>query len=57
MSQRPRSHQLEDESKNHFRQIIPKAWVYRDVSPDYGIDAEIEIFNEHGESTGLQFLC
>jgi len=57
MPKRPRQHTLEDESKNQFRQAIPSTWVYREASSDYGIDAEIEIFDEDGESKGLIFFC
>jgi tetratricopeptide (TPR) repeat protein len=57
MPKRPRQHVLEYESKNQFRQCIPATWVYRESVPDYGIDAEIEIFDENGKSTGLLFVC
>lgn len=49
---RTRPHILEDESKNALRQSIPTKWVFREKSLDYGIDGEIEIFNEKGIPTG-----
>lgn len=55
MAIRPRAHQLEEESITRFRELLPSAWVYRPKSPDYGIDAEVEIFDDE-KSTGLSFL-
>ncbi len=53
---RPRQHQLETESRNAFRSAIPSVWVFRDLDQDYGIDGEVEIFEDSGETTGLKFL-
>ena len=55
MPKRPRQHQLEDESRIAFRRILPKAWVFRDTMPDYGIDGEVELFDEGGHGTGHLF--
>lgn len=52
---RPRSHELEQESITAFRQKIPKNWVFRELDQDYGIDGEIEVFEE-GVATGVKFL-
>lgn len=57
MAKRPRSHQLEDLSRNRFRDLMGPHWVVRDRSHDYGIDFEVEIFSPDGESTGLIFLA
>lgn len=56
MPRRPRQHQLETESRTAFQAALPSTWVYRDVNQDYGIDAEVEIFTDEGEATGLKFL-
>lgn len=56
MPTRSQSHQLEDRSRNAFRAALPKPWVFRDKQVDYGIDGELEIFDEQGRSTGLQAL-
>lgn len=56
MTLRPRSHQLEDESWRAFSNSIPNQWVLRKPQPDYGIDGEVEIFDELGSSTGLLFF-
>ena len=56
MPRRPRAHQLEDESRIQFQQILPSEWVFREKSNDYGIDGEVEIFDEEGMSTGLIFF-
>lgn len=52
--QRPVEHVLETKSQHEFGRVVPVEWVVRDVTPDYGIDREVEIF-EDGVSTGLMF--
>lgn len=47
--------QLEDESSNEFRRLLPSAWIVRDKTPDVGIDLEIEIV-EGEEVTNKTFL-
>ncbi len=56
MTKRPRSHQLEDESWMPLSNSITNQWVLRKPQPDYGIDGEVEIFDESGSSTGLLFF-
>jgi tetratricopeptide (TPR) repeat protein len=53
---RPRSHQLEDISRNKFEASLPDTWVVRPKDHDYGIDCEVEIFDENGIATGLMFF-
>ena len=53
---RPRQHQLETESKRHFEYTIPSRWIYRPLDQDYGIDGEVEIFDDTGDATGYKFL-
>lgn len=55
MPSRPRAHILEDESKQHFRNLLPSHWVFREKSADYGIDGEVEIWREDGQPTSLIF--
>lgn len=55
MAKRTRNHILEDESRLFFKKSLPDFWVCRDKTDDYGIDCEVEIFNEKGLSTGLVF--
>ena len=55
MGQRTQNHLIEDESRLFFKKSLPKKWVCRDKSDDYGIDCEVEIFDETGNSTGLVF--
>lgn len=57
MPKRPRQHQLETESRSAVVRALPSQWVCRDVHSDYGIDLEIEIFDEHGYATGTKFLA
>ena len=55
MPKRPRAHRLEYESRQHFRELLPEGWVFRDETPDYGIDGEVEIFDNTGNPTGFRF--
>lgn len=52
---RPRQHIIEGISRKAFEEIIPDEWVYRELSPDYGIDYQVEIFSE-GTATGKSFF-
>jgi len=53
---RPKQHQLEDLSRRRFEELLPASWVMRNKDKDYGIDVEVEIFENGGSSTGLVFL-
>lgn len=53
---RHRAHQLETLSVRMFESLLPANWVYRTPSDDYGIDGEVEIFDEKGAATGCKFL-
>ena len=55
MPKRTRSHELEDESIDCFKAGIPKKWVCREKGRDYGVDIEVEIFDDNGDATGLMF--
>lgn len=55
MPSRPRQHQLADESRKAFEAVLPKAWVFRPENPDYGIDGEVEVFDDNGNTTGHRF--
>jgi len=52
---RSRSHQLETLSEDRFRNLIPELWVVRRKDYDYGIDLEVELFDENESATGLMF--
>lgn len=52
--ERPREHVLEELFERAFRELMPAEWVVRDVAGDYGIDLEVEIFEE-GVAAGLTF--
>ena len=56
MPKRPRQHQLENESRIAFQASLPAGWIYREETPDYGVDASVEVFDEAGNSTGLRFF-
>jgi Domain of unknown function (DUF4365)/Tetratricopeptide repeat len=56
MPERPRSHQLETESRHAFEAALPSRFVYRDESfDDYGIDGTVEEFDDSDHATGLRF--
>jgi len=53
---RPREHQVETESRVAFQGALPSRLVYRDVPhPEYGLDAEVEEFDERERPTGVRF--
>lgn len=43
-------HDMEDESVQLFRSVLPKQWVVREYRPDYGIDLAIEVFESTNKS-------
>ena len=55
MTKRVRQHQLEDLSRSKFSLAVPRNWVCRDKNKDYGIDVEVEIFDDNDRATGLVF--
>lgn len=55
LSKRTRSHRLEDISINKFNSLLPDLWVCRRKGKDYGVDLEVEIFDDDGDTTGLMF--
>ena len=56
MPRRPRSHQLEDISRNRLHRIFEEAgWTVEDLVKDYGEDLLVRIFN-NGEATSLSFF-
>ncbi|MGI9281651.1 MAG: DUF4365 domain-containing protein [Endozoicomonas sp.] len=56
LPKRHRTHQLEAESVLEIQNAIPSTWVYRTPEYDYGIDGEVEIFDDEGIATGNKFL-
>ena len=55
MTKRAKQHQLEDLSRAKYNLAIPSNWVFRDKDKDYGIDAEVEIFDDNDKATGLVY--
>lgn len=56
MPKRPRSHQLEDISRNHLhRKFEEVGWTVEDLSKDYGEDLFVRIFDK-GKSTPFSFF-
>ena len=51
---RHRNHVLEDLSLTALKLALPDVWVVHSFCTDYGIDVQIEIFEENGNSTGLR---
>jgi hypothetical protein len=52
---RVNQHEIEDISRAKFQLTIPREWVLRDKPKDYGIDGEVEIFDDNKESKGIFF--
>lgn len=51
---RHRNHVLEDLSLTALKQLLPPIWVVHSFHTDYGIDVQVEIFENNGNSTGLR---
>lgn len=51
---RHRNHVLENMSVTALRAHLPETWVMHPFHSDYGIDVQIEIFEDDGSSTGLR---
>jgi len=43
---RPKSHQIDTEAQRIFNSSCPTNWVIRNQHPDYGIDYDIEVFQD-----------
>ena len=56
LPKRHRNHQLETESVRELQSKLPSTWVYRTPTDDYGIDGEVEIFDDKGFATGRKFF-
>lgn len=55
MPKRTREHELADAGVLEFRRRFPK-WVIRSLEEnDYGVDAEVEVFDLDGHATGITF--
>ncbi|NCO40405.1 MAG: hypothetical protein COZ06_18190 [Armatimonadetes bacterium CG_4_10_14_3_um_filter_66_18] len=52
LPERPRSHTLEQESRDWVRGCFPREWTVEDVQPDYGTDLRVEVFEER-RPTGM----
>lgn len=51
---RSQSHLIDQKAILHIRQKLPEGWVVRELSPDYGIDLDVELFvKEHGQVVTL----
>ncbi|HST68931.1 MAG TPA: DUF4365 domain-containing protein [Solirubrobacterales bacterium] len=55
MPGRPRQHELEEASRRAFSALLPDRLVFRDIDREYGIDGEVEEFDDK-KATGLRFL-
>lgn len=55
MTKRKIQHQLEDISRYKYGLALPKQWVFRNKDKDYGIDGEVELFDENENATGLVY--
>lgn len=53
--QRPRTHELEDESENFFRRALPPGWTCDKPQHDYGIDLRVGL-TTGGQVNGQQLI-
>jgi hypothetical protein len=51
---RPKSHQIDTKAQRILDSKLPSNWVKREKTPDYGVDYEIEVFDDE-EPTGIWF--
>ncbi len=51
---RPIQHEIDTAARRQFEQSLPAAWVARLQPDDYGIDYEVEVFQQH-QPTGIAF--
>ncbi len=57
LPQRPDTHVIGDQAVLALRNTLPNQWIYRETSPDYGIDGEIEVVMDDGTVTGGFIKC
>ena len=55
MPKRVNQHEIEDISRAKFQLALPRKWVFRDKMKDYGIDGEVELFDNNKTPQGLVF--
>ena len=55
LPQRPRAHQLEDESETFFRRLLPPGWTCDRPQHDYGVDLRVGLAND-GQINGQQLV-
>lgn len=55
MPKRVNQHEIEDISRAKFQLALPRKWVFRDKTKDYGIDGEVELFDNNKAPQGLVF--
>ncbi|MFT3815764.1 MAG: DUF4365 domain-containing protein [Acidovorax sp.] len=53
-TERVRSHELEEFSLAALRLALPRKWVIHGFKRDYGIDVQLELFDERGMALGLR---
>ncbi len=53
-TQRVRNHELEEFSLAALRLALPGKWVIHEFKRDYGIDVQLELFDERGMALGLR---
>lgn len=56
MAERTRAHEIEDEQERVFTELLAPRFVFRRDIPDYGIDGDVEEFDER-RTTGLRFYA
>jgi hypothetical protein len=58
MPERPRTHRIERESRGAFAAALkPRFASHERTPPEYGIDGDVEEFDENDRATGLHFFA
>ena len=46
---KPEAHIIGEEAVRIIRDLLPAHWTVREYHPDYGIDLDVELFDESGK--------
>jgi tetratricopeptide (TPR) repeat protein len=56
MPKRPREHRLDEDSVTAFKTALAERFLFREDTPDYGIDGSVEEFGQDDVGTGLRYF-
>lgn len=56
MPKRTRAQRVEEESREAFKAALDERFLFRDDTPDFGIDGSVEEFDDKDDATGLRYF-